>query len=120
MPMHTLIDARTHGYLDYAVVAVFALAPAVLGLTGLAATLSYALAAIHLAMTLTTAFPLGVASLVPFRVHGMVEVVVGAVLVALGVFAFEGAAWVFFLVMGLGILAVWAATNYEGTTVAAR
>ena len=117
--MHTLINARTHGVLDYAVVAVFALAPAVLGLVGLAATLSYLLAAVHLAMTLATAFPLGVAAVVPFRLHGTVELVVGAVLVALAFLLFDGAARVFFLVMGLGILAVWAATDYAGAPVTA-
>lgn len=110
--MHTLLSPRAHGILDYVTVAVFALAPSLLGLVGLAATLSYALAGIHLAMTLLTAFPLGVARVVPFRLHGMVELAVGVVLVALGFLLFEGVDRMFFAAMGVVILAVWAATAY--------
>ena len=102
--------------LDYATVLLFAAAPAVLGLGGLAATLSYALAGIHLLMTLGTDFPLGVASVVPFRLHGVVEVVVGAVLVALAFLLFDATARTFYLVMGLVILAVWWTTDYAAET----
>lgn len=119
--MHTLLNARLHGVLDYVTVAVFALAPTVLGLVGLAATLSYVLAAVHLAMTLTTAFPLGVVGLVPFRLHGMVEAVVAVALVAAGLLLFEGTPRVFFLAMGLVIAAVWFATDYsDASPVSAR
>jgi len=38
-------------------------------LGGVAGMLAYALAAIHLAMTLVTDFPLGLVKLVPFRLH---------------------------------------------------
>ena len=111
--MHSLLSPRTHGYLDYATVAVFALAPSVLGLDGFAATLSYLLAAVHLLMTVLTAFPLGVVLKIPFRLHGTVELVVGVVLVALALLLFDGTERAFTLAMGLVILAVWAATDYE-------
>ena len=117
--MHTLLSPRAHGVLDYVTVAVFALAPSLLGLGGVAATLSYVLAGVHLAMTLTTAFPLGVMDLVPFRVHGMVELAVGVALAVLAVALFEGAARGFYLATGLVILAVWAATDYAGQTTVA-
>ncbi len=111
--MHSLLNARVHGILDYVTVAAFALAPVALGFGGTAATLSYALAGIHLAMTLVTAFPLGVAALVPFRLHGTVELVVGVALVGIGALAFDDVARGFFVVMGIVILAVWAATDYR-------
>lgn len=117
--MPKLLTPRTHGYLDYVTVVLFALAPAVLGLTGLAATLSYALAAIHLAMTLATAFPLGLARLVPFPLHGLVELAVAVMLAALGVFLFDGTARAFYLVMAAVIAVVWATTDYEAAPVAA-
>lgn len=118
--MHTLLNARTHGILDYVTVAVFALAPSLLGLDGLAATLSYVLAAVHLTMTLVTAFPLGAVALVPFRLHGTVELAVGVALIVLAFVLFDGPARAFFLAMGVVILAVWAATDYAGAPVAAR
>ena len=112
--MRKPISPRTHGILDYITVAVFALAPLAFGLEGLAAGLSYLLAAVHLAMTLATAFPMGVVSVIPFSLHGTVELAVGAVLAVAALFLFSGAAFWFFFVMGVVILTVWAGTDYAG------
>lgn len=114
----TLLSTRAHGVFDYVTVAVFALAPVTLGLTGLAATLSYLLAAVHLLMTVATAFPAGVVALVPFRLHGVVELVVGLALVALALTAFEGTARTFYLATGVVVLLVWLATSYRSPLAA--
>lgn len=112
--MRKPISPRTHGLLDYATVAVFALAPVAFGLEGLAAGLSYGLAAVHLAMTLGTAFPMGVVRVVSFPGHGAVELAVGVALLLAAFFLFSGAAFWFYAVMGLVILTVWAGTDYAG------
>jgi hypothetical protein len=57
-----IISDTANGILDYLTVAIFVLAPSILRLTGFAALVSYALAAIHLAMTLLTDMPLGAKS----------------------------------------------------------
>lgn len=67
------ITPRVHGYLDYVTVVVFLLAPTLIGLTGIPAMLAYALAGIHLAMTLGTDFPLGIVKLIPIPIHGWIE-----------------------------------------------
>ncbi|MGH8471003.1 MAG: hypothetical protein ACREVJ_00745 [Gammaproteobacteria bacterium] len=54
-----ILGPRVHGYLAFSVVA----------------TVSYALAAIHLVLTLLTAFPSGVVKAIPFTVHGALELV---------------------------------------------
>ena len=113
------IAPRLHGLLDYAVVAVFALAPSLFGLDGFAVTLAYLLAVVHLAMTLLTAFPLGVVKVVPFRLHGLVELVVGPLLIVLALLLFDEGARVFYLAAGGAILVVWALTDY-GTAAPAR
>jgi len=109
-----VISDTAHGILDYLTVAIFALAPSILGLTGLAALVSYALAAIHLVMTLLTNMPLGVLKIIPMRLHALVELLVGPVLVvaALGLPTLLGDKREFFLVMGLVILAVWLLSSY--------
>jgi hypothetical protein len=116
-----VISDTTHGILDYLTVAIFALAPSILGLTGFAALVSYALAAIHLAMTLLTNMPLGVIKIIPMRLHALVEMIVGPVLVvaALVLPTILGDRREFFLVMGLVILAVWLLSSY-GRSVATR
>jgi hypothetical protein len=104
-----VVSDRTHGILDYLTVAIFALAPSVLGLTGFAALVSYALAAIHLVMTL-----LGVLKIIPMRLHALVEMLVGPVLfvAALVLPTILGDQREFFLVMGLVISAVWLLSSY--------
>jgi len=51
---------RAHGYIDYAVVFTLLLIPTALGFSQTPAVICYVLAAVHLTMTLLTAFPLGV------------------------------------------------------------
>ena len=114
--MHSTISPRAHGILDAAVVAVFALAPTLFGLVGLAAVLCYVLAGVHLAMTLLTDFPAGAARVIPFPLHGTVELVVGIVLPVVGLLLLPDATarW-FFVAMGVVILATWALTAYRAT-----
>jgi hypothetical protein len=115
-----VISDTTHGILDYLTVAIFALAPGVLGLSGFAALVSYALAAIHLVMTLLTNMPLGVLKIIPMRLHALVEMLVGPVLVvaALVLPNILGEKRQFFLVMGLAILAIWLLSSYSRPAVA--
>lgn len=104
-----------HGILDYAVVIAFALAPALLGLSGLPATVSYLLAGIHLLLTLVTAFPLGAVKLVPLPLHGVIELVVSIVLVALPWilrFTQDTLARDFYVGAGALIFLVWLITDY--------
>src|ERR1700753_2422043 len=106
------LSDKVHGILDYGVVIIFALAPSVLGITGVAALLSYALAAIHLIMTLFTDMPLGVVKVIPLKLHGTVELIVGLALIVV--------AWtvpalmsgqLFFTLMGAIIFFVWGSSN---------
>jgi hypothetical protein len=76
-----IITDTAYGMLDYLTVAILALTPSILGLTGFAALVSYALAAIHLAMTLLTNMPLGILKIISMRLRALVEMLVGPVLV---------------------------------------
>src|SRR5580704_1592260 len=75
------ISLTVHGAIDYLAVVIFAGAPAIIGLSGWPAALSYALAGIHLLMTLLTDFPAGVIKVIPIVLHQWVERIVGPVLV---------------------------------------
>jgi hypothetical protein len=111
-----IFNPKVHGILDYAVVVAFALAPTVLGLSGLPATISHLLAAIHLILTLTTAFPLGVVRIVPLPLHGAIELVVSIALIALPwifKFAPDVVARNFYVSAGALIFAVWLVTDYR-------
>lgn len=108
-----ILTSHMHGILDYVTVLLFAVAPMLLGLNGLAATLSYVLAAVHLLLTLVTRFPLSAAKLVPFHLHGVIELIVSIVLVVLAFALFDGTARVFYLAVGAVIFLVWALSDYH-------
>lgn len=112
-----ILNPSAHGVLDLVTVAVFALAPSVIGLEGGAATLSYVLAVVHLVMTLfTTGLSVSLAKLVPLPLHGIVEIVVAAGLGLIGWLAFEGAAQAFYLFLALIILLVFLVSDYGADT----
>jgi hypothetical protein len=111
-----IISPTQHGYLDYVTVVLFLIAPSLLGLTGIAGTIAYLLAGIHLSMTLLTDFPLGVVKKLPFTIHGWVERIVGPALVLLPfVLGFEGLAMGFYVVVGIVIILVGLLTDYQRT-----
>jgi hypothetical protein len=108
------LSPTLHGYLDYVTVVIFLAAPSLMGLSGLARTIAYVLAGIHLAMTLVTAFPLGAVKLLPFTIHGWVERIVGPVLILLPfVFSFDGLARGFYIFIGIIIIIVGLLTDYR-------
>jgi SPW repeat len=113
-----ILSARIHGYLDFLVVILFASAPAVLHLSGISATLSYLLAGVHLAVTLLTDFPSGVLKVIPFQIHGWIELIVAPTLaVCPWVLGFSGdqTATVFYVAFGGVVFLTWVITDYKGT-----
>lgn len=112
--MNMTISDRIHGLIDYAIVIIFALAPTIFGLEGGAAIISYALAGIHLLMSLVSAMPYGAISLISMRFHGIVELIVGVLLVTVPWFAptFFATGGLFFTLMGCAILVIWAVSRY--------
>lgn len=108
-----VLSHTTHGIVDYATVAMFALAPTILGFAGLAAIVSYALAVIHFLMTALTGMPLGIFEIIPFKLHATVELLVGPTLIA-GAWTlpsiFAGGQ-IFFTIAGAAILLVWVSSE---------
>jgi hypothetical protein len=103
------ISLALHGAIDYLAVLIFAAAPAAIGLSGWPAMLSYALAGVHLLMTVLTGFPAGVVKVIPIVLHQRVERIVGPALIILAFLPLNGAtqnARIFFGIMGVIILAV--------------
>lgn len=114
-----ILSAKVHGVLDYVVVIVFLAAPKLIGLQGTPALLSYALAAVHLMVTVLTDFPLGLVKLIPLPIHGWIELAVAPTLIAvpwvLGFAAVPMARW-FYVAAGVVIFLTWLITDYRGQT----
>lgn len=110
-----IIPPAAHRALDFVTVIAFAGAPAVLGLAGLPAIIAYALAFVHLSLTLLTRFSPEGGQPLTLQIHGFVEMAVGPVLlVAPFVLGWQGTARTFYLGAGAVIVAVWALSAYGG------
>ena len=118
-----ILSARLHGLIDYAVVLLFLLAPTLFGFGGTPQIACYVVAAVHLTMSLLTAYPLGIAKLIPFPLHGRIEMVVVPALVVLPWllgFSEVLAARNFFLAAAAAIAVVVFLTNYNAAEAAAQ
>jgi hypothetical protein len=110
-----VIQPSVHRMLDFVTVVAFAAAPSALGLSGLPASVSYALACVHLLLTLLTRFSPDGSQPLALKIHGVVEMLVGPVLlVAPFALGWEGIAKTFYLVAGVVIVVVWALSAYGG------
>jgi hypothetical protein len=113
-----IISSEVHVALDYLTVAIFALAPTLIGLSGTSEIISYVLAIVHLSMTLVTDMPFTPIKIVPIGLHALVELVVGPVLVIGGLLLeLPTPARTFFVAMGGVIFAVWLLSSYSRSPV---
>ena len=110
-----MISSKTHGILDYITVLLFALAPSLFALSETGTTIAYTLAVVHLLMTLFTGFSMGLIRVIPFYVHGYVELIVGLVLAIMPwlVDFLSHTDQLFFSIIGGIILLVWILTSYK-------
>ena len=110
-----ILSPRAHGYVDYLVVVWFLAGPNVFEFSGTAATIAYVLAGVHLLLTIATNFPMGLLKLVPFPMHGLIEVGVAVLLFALpwvAGFSGDAVAKNFYVGAGAGVLVVFLITDY--------
>jgi hypothetical protein len=113
--MH-LLKPRPHGVIDYAAILMIAGGPHLFGFSGIPATLCYAIAGLYFGLVLLTAYPLGLLKVIPFTVHGAIELVLAPLLAAmpwLAGFADVRPARVFFLIIAAALAVVWFVTDYK-------
>lgn len=119
-----VISPTIHSLLDYVLVIVLLLVPSLLsGVTGWFAVAVYALAIVHLSMTIITHFDGGLFGILSFRQHGLIEVLLAiALIVSPWIFVFSQLALPrnFFIILGVFIFAVWLFTDYGLTNNEAK
>jgi hypothetical protein len=111
-----ILSPRGHGYIDYLVVLGFLAAPQVLELQGTPVAACYAVACVHLVLTVATKAPWGVLRAIPFPLHGIVEFFAAVALMALPWLigaAGDPAVKHFFIGSGLFVIAVFLITDYR-------
>lgn len=111
-----IFSPRIHGVFDVLIIVAFALAPPLLGFGAVAASLCYVLAAFQGALTVLTAYPMGLLKMIPLPVHGGLEAAMAVLLVGapwLVGFSHAAAARNYFVASGIALSAVWLLTDYR-------
>jgi len=115
-----IIPSKFHGVLDYAVALTLIVGPLVLGFAGIAKLLAVAGGIGLLVYSLITDYSLSARKMLPFRMHLIFDFAAALVLVAAPfLFSFEGITKLFYLVIGVSVIAVVLITNPDTGEVTA-
>lgn len=109
------LTSKTHGAIDYLVVIFLLLSPTLFGLKDTTTLVTYALAVIHLLLTITTKFELGIVKIIPFKIHGTIELIVSIVLIGVALYlgSLEGdVSRNFYISFGIAVFLTWLLTDY--------
>ncbi len=111
-----VLNSKIHGIIDYLVVIFLAAAPTLFNLPEITACFTYILAGIHLTLTLLTAFEVGLIKVIPFRLHGWIELIVSVALIGVAFYlgGREGdLARNFYLGFAIAVFITWLLTDYN-------
>ena len=111
-----VLSARIHGYLDFVIVLILVIAPFAVGLGGSPALIAWLIAAAHLLLSLATRYPMGVWRVIPFVVHGLIELAVAAFFAALPFtagYSPGSPARRFYVTMAALVFLLWVLTDYR-------
>jgi hypothetical protein len=110
-----IISPTVHGVIDYLVVIFLFASPMYFGMTGIVSTFTYALSGVHLLLTVLTNFKLGFTRVIPFKLHGTIELIVGIALIALAFTLFKSDALgkMYYAIFGAAVLLVYVLTDYK-------
>ncbi|MEO6131331.1 MAG: hypothetical protein ABIQ02_05755 [Saprospiraceae bacterium] len=110
------LNSKIHGVIDYLVVVFLLLSPTLFGMGEVTATFTYVLAVIHLLLTITTNFEFGLLKIIPFKIHGMIELIVSIALIGVAFYlgSLEGElARNFYIGFGIAVFLTWLITDYK-------
>lgn len=113
--MIELLNSKIHGFLDYVVVVFLIASPHLFNLSATASLITYILASVHFVLTVLTNFELGLFKIVPFEIHGTIEILV-SILLVIGAFVLgvidSSVSRNFFLGVAAIVFLTWLFTDY--------
>lgn len=113
------LNSKIHGAIDYFTVLFLVLSPTLFSMKDLTATFTYVLAAIHLLLTITTKFEFGLIKIIPFNIHGIIELIVSIVLIGVAFYlgSHEGElSRNFYLSFAIVVFVTWMITDYKNSS----
>ena len=113
-----IISSKAHGILDYATAIFLLAAPTLFKMEGDLCTFTYILGGVHLGLTALTDFEPGLIKIIPFRIHGLIEVIVSLALAGVAFwFSNNGNdfGFYFYIVLAIVIMIVFILTDFKTT-----
>ena len=113
------LNSKIHGAVDYGVVLFLFLSPTFFALPNITSKFTYILGAIHLLLTVCTQFELGIFKIIPFKIHGMIELIVSLALVGVAFYLgnLEGdLSKYFYFSFAIAVFLTWLLTDYKGNS----
>ncbi len=111
-----IISSKTHGILDYATSAFLLASPTLFKMDGYLCIITYILGAVHLCLTVLTDFEVGLIKVIPFRIHGLIEVAVSLILAGLAFWLYNNAnkfGFYYYIVLAIVIMIVFILTDFK-------
>ena len=109
------LSPEVHGILDYVTILLLLISPTLFRMHTVGSNFTYALAFVHLMLTLLTDFRAGVFKVIPLRIHGLIEITVAIGLVGIAIlFKVSGdtVEFYFYLIFSVILFIVWAISEY--------
>ncbi len=113
------LNSKIHGVIDYGVVLFLLISPTLFSLPETTSIFTYAIGVIHLILTVTTKFELGIFKLIPFRIHGIIELIVSMALIGVAFYLgnLEGdVSRNFYLFFAIAVFLTWLITDYKSSS----
>ncbi len=113
-----VISSKAHAILDYATVLFLLAAPTIFKMQGDLCTFTYALGVVHFCLTALTDFELGVIKVIPFRIHGLIEVIVSLALAGVAFWFYNNAnefGFYFYMALAVVIMIVFILTDFKNS-----
>ncbi|MGA9639601.1 hypothetical protein [Flavobacterium sp.] len=114
------LNSKMHGIIDYGIVLFLLVSPSLFLLPKITAIVTNVLAVIHLLLTVTTKFELGLLKIIPFKIHGQIELIVSIVLIGVAFYLgnLEGdLSRNFYLSLAIAVFLTWLITDYKKVPV---
>ena len=105
-----------HGVIDYLFIAFVLASPTIFNMEGTLSTITYILGAVHLVVTLLTDYELGLFKVIPFRIHGLLEVVVTIILGILAFWFYNNGyvtGFYYYMALAIAIILVFILTDFK-------
>ena len=113
------LNSKIHGVIDYVVVLFLLASPSQFQFPEVTSAVTYMLGGIHLVLTLSTNFELGVFKFIPLKIHGLVELTVSFALVGVAFYLGKTDGAIsrnFYLLFAFAVFLTWIVSDYQSST----